>query len=218
MIETAVLRVLPARATDSATGLTGSRFEKGAASTSDAADPTDAQLALRVQRGDAAAFDVLVTRHMRRAFGVAMKLLGQAEDAEDLVQDAFVAALQKIDTFDPARDFAPWFYRILVNRCLNARKARARRTTVDLPSEAATAGPSPLVETERSELRSYLTRAMDQLPDKQKTIVTMFDLEGFSSPEIAEMLEISDGTVRWHLHQARRVLREALEPYARRKA
>src|SRR5690606_8528962 len=103
-----------------------------------AEQPTDAQLAFRVQRGDADAFDVLVTRHMRRAFGVAMRLLGQAEDAEDLVQDAFVAALQKIDTFDPARDFAPWFYRILVNRCLNARKARARRTTVELPGDVTT--------------------------------------------------------------------------------
>ncbi len=217
MTETAILRGFPARVTDPPTGLTGPRLQQGAASPPDAAEPTDAQLALRVQRGDAGAFDVLVTRHMRRAFGVALRLLGQAEDAEDLVQDAFVAALQKIDTFDPERDFAPWFYRILVNRCLNARKARARRTTVDLPTEVAALGASPLVETERSELRHHLTKAMDQLPDKQKTIVTMFDLEGFSSPEIADMLEISDGTVRWHLHQARRVLREALEPYARRK-
>lgn len=218
MTETALLRGFPARVTDPTTGLTGSRFEQGAASPPGAAEPTDAQLALRVQRGDVSAFDILVNRHMRRAFGLAMRILGQAEDAEDLVQDAFVAALQKIDTYDPERDFAPWFYRILVNRCLNARKARARRTTVELPTEVAASGATPLVETERSELRRHLTEALDQLPDKQKTIVTMFDLEGFSSPEIADMLEISDGTVRWHLHQARRVLREALEPYARRKA
>ncbi len=217
MTETAILRVLPAGVPSPAKSLSDSRFGKGVVASDDAGEPTDAQLAFRVQRGDADAFDVLVTRHMRRAFGVALRLLGQAEDAEDLVQDAFVAALQKIDTFDPARDFAPWFYRILVNRCLNARKSRARRTTVELPGDVATSGASPLLETERSELRQYLTRALDQLPDKQKTIVTMFDLEGFSSPEIAEMLEISDGTVRWHLHQARRVLREALEPYARRK-
>lgn len=216
--ETAILRGFPARVADPTTGLAGSRFGQGAAPPSGAVEPTDAQLALRVQRGDAEAFDILVTRHMRRAYGLALRVLGQAEDAEDLVQDAFVAALQKIDTFDAERDFAPWFYRILVNRCLNARKARARRTTVELPTEVASAGASPLLETERSELRHHLTQAMDKLPDKQKTIVTLFDLEGFSSPEIADMLEISDGTVRWHLHQARRVLREALEPYARRKA
>ena len=56
------------------------------------------------------------------------------------------------------------------------------------------------------------------LPERQRTIVTLFDIEGFTSPEVAEILGISDGTVRWHLHQARRVLREALEPYARRNS
>src|SRR5687767_2574838 len=164
--ETAVLRGYPAAATERKAGVAGSRVEGVAIAAAASAEPTDAQLAQRVQRGDAAAFDTLVTRHMRRAFGVALRLLGQAEDAEDLVQDAFVAALQKIDTFDSQRDFAPWFYRILVNRCLNARKARARRTTVDLPAEVAASGASPLVETERSELRFHLTRAMEQLPEK----------------------------------------------------
>lgn len=181
-----------------------------------AGDPSDAELARRVQKGDAAAFNQLVERHLKRAFGVAYRLLGHAEDSEDLVQDAFIAALQKIDTFDSGRDFAPWFYRILVNRCLNARKARSRRNASELPAELATGLASPLAETERSELRNQLVTAMEALPERQRTIVAMFDIEGFSSPEIAEMLEISDGTVRWHLHQARRALREALEPQVRR--
>ncbi|MQA89067.1 MAG: sigma-70 family RNA polymerase sigma factor [Gemmatimonas sp.] len=179
---------------------------------------TDAQLAATVQKGDAGAFDALVGRHIQRAFGVALRLLGQREDAEDLVQEAFLAALEKIDSFDTNRDFSPWFYRILVNRCLNARKSRSRRWTVELPSDAASSVASPLAEAERSELRRHLEQAVLRLPERQRTIVTMFDLEGFSSPEIAEVLGISDGTVRWHLHQARRVLREALEPYARRQA
>jgi RNA polymerase sigma-70 factor (ECF subfamily) len=190
----------------------------GGAAASAAAEVTDAQLAELVQRGDPAAYDTLVRRHMQKAFGVAMRLLGQQQDAEDLVQDAFMAALEKIDSFDAQRDFAPWFYRILVNRCLNARKSRARRTTVDVPVEAASTTASPLLDTERSELRHHLKRAMALLPERQRTIVSMFDLEGFSSPEIAEVMGISDGTVRWHLHQARRVLREALEPYARRQS
>lgn len=181
------------------------------------ADPSDAALARRVQRGDAAAFDLLVQRHMKRAFGVAFRLLGHAEDSEDLVQDAFIAALQKIDTFDSSRDFAPWFYRILVNRCLNARKSRARRAVSELPPDVATSLASPLLDAERAELRQQLRTALDQLPERQRSIVALFDIEGFSSPEIAEMLEITDGTVRWHLHQARRTLREALEPHVRRQ-
>jgi RNA polymerase sigma-70 factor, ECF subfamily len=191
--------------------------EEGGALDRSSIEPSDALLARRVQQGDAGAFDVLVGRHMKRAFAVAFRLLGQTEDAEDLVQDAFMVALQKIDSYDGQRDFAPWFYRILVNRCLNARKSRSRRTTLDIPADATSSNPSPLVETERSELRHHLARALETLPERQRIIVGMFDLEGFTSPEIAEVLGISDGTVRWHLHQARKALREALEPFARRQ-
>lgn len=180
--------------------------------------PTDAQLARRVQRGDIDAYGELVERHMAKAYRVAYRLLSQAQDAEDLVQDAFVAALQKIESFDATRDFAPWFYRILVNRCLNARKARSRRSTTELNGSMASSGRSPLVDAEISELRKQLRDAMDALPERQRTIVALSDLEGFSSPEIADMLEITDGTVRWHLHQARHALRASLEPLVRRKA
>ena len=178
----------------------------------------DTQLARRVQSGDVAAFDLLVRRHSQRAFGVAMRLLDQREDAEDLVQDAFIAALEKIDSFDAEREFAPWFYRILVNRCLNARKSRSRRSMQEISDDAVSGVASPLLETERSELRAHLTKALELLPERQKTIVKLFDVEGFSSPEVAEILGISDGTVRWHLHQARQVLKEALRPFARRQA
>lgn len=217
MIEAVSLRGFPATETKRAVTGGGPLAGVNGLSPFSPAELTDAQLAQRVQRGDADSYNTLVTRHMQRAFGVAVRILGQAEDAEDLVQDAFVAALEKIDTFDAERDFAPWFYRILVNRCLNARKSRARRNTVELPADVMSATASPLLETERSELRHHLTLALAKLPEKQRTIVTMFDLEGFSSPEIAEVLDLSDGTVRWHLHQARRVLRDALEPYARRR-
>lgn len=216
MSEAAVIRVFPAA--DAGMDDVGPRAHASAANGDVDLPVSDARLAERVQQGDASAFDELVSRHLQRALGVALRLLGQYEDAEDLVQDAFMAALEKIDTYDSGRDFAPWFYRILVNRCLNARKSRSRRQTVELPAEVASTGATPLVETERSELRNHLKRALQLLPERQRTIVTMVDLEGFSSPEIAEILGISDGTVRWHLHQARRVLREALEPYARRHA
>jgi RNA polymerase sigma-70 factor (ECF subfamily) len=151
----------------------------------------DAALAERVRAGDAAAFDTLVTRYMRRAFAVAYRLMGQKEDAEDLVQDAFMAVLQRISTFEAGRPFAPWFFRILVNRGLNARKSRSLRAVEAIPETTAAHGPSPEREAERGEL------------------------EGFAGPEIAEILEISDATVRWHLHEARKTLKKALAPYER---
>ena len=176
----------------------------------------DSELVERVREGDAAAYDLLVTRHMKRAYSVAYRLLGQREDAEDLVQDAFLAALEKIDTFKAGRSFAPWFYRILVNRGLNSRKSRSLRRMDALPPEIADASRSPLRDTERTELREKLTAVLATLPPRQKSIVELFELEGFSSLEIAEVLGLSDGTVRWHLHQARAKLREALGPFVRR--
>jgi RNA polymerase sigma-70 factor (ECF subfamily) len=169
-----------------------------------------------VRRGDPAAFDRLVTRYMRRAFGVAHRLLGNRQDAEDLVQDAFLTVLARIGGFDPSRPFAPWFFRILVNRGLNQRKARAVRATDPIPDTAAAGAHSPERQAEQAELRDRLRRAIDGLPERQRVIVQLYEMEGFGGPEIAEILEISDGTVRWHLHEARRALRQALAVYDRK--
>jgi RNA polymerase sigma-70 factor, ECF subfamily len=179
---------------------------------------SDEDLVERVRNGEIAAYDTLVTRHMRSAFSVAFRLLGQREDAEDLVQDAFMVALEKIDTFREGHRFAPWFFRIIVNRGLNARKARSLRQMDALPAEVSSGGPSPHTDAERSELREQLSAAMATLPERQQTIVKLFELEGFTSPEIAQILELSDGTVRWHLHQARQTLRQVLAPFARRNS
>lgn len=180
-----------------------------------AAEVADEELVERVRGGDFAAYDTLVARHMRSAFAIAYRVLGQREDAEDLVQDAFMVALEKIDTFREGHRFAPWFFRILVNRGLNARKARSLRQTDALPAEAAAREPTPHVHAERTELRERLQVAMSTLPERQQVIVRLFELEGYTSPEIAEMLQLSDGTVRWHLHQARQALRATLAPFAR---
>lgn len=178
----------------------------------------DTELVERVRGGDAAAFDELVARHMHRAFRVAYRLLGHREDAEDLVQDAFLAVLERIDTFEPGREFAPWFYRVLVNRGLNARKSRALRRTDALPLELAGAEPGPDRAAERAELRARLRSALAALPERQRLTVQLFELEGFSGAEIAAILGIPAGTVRWHLHQARQTLREVLDVYQRMEA
>lgn len=190
---------------------------EGASRASPAGELDEVELVERVRAGDAAAFDLLVSRHLKRAFSVAYRLLGQREDAEDLVQEAFLTVLEKIDTFQHGRSFGPWFYRILVNRGLNARKSRALRVMSVIPPETAAPGRSPLSDAERAELRDGLAAAMAELPERQRTVVQLFDLEGFSSQEIAEILDLSDGTVRWHLHQARQRLRETLARFARRQ-
>jgi RNA polymerase sigma-70 factor, ECF subfamily len=181
-----------------------------------AGEPADAELIERVRIGDAEAFDGLVARHMGRAYRLAFRLLGHREDAEDLVQDAFLNVLEKIDTFQAGREFAPWFNRILVNRGLNTRKARAIRQTDPIPESTVSTALSPSREAEQAEVNARVREAVAALPERQRIIVQLFELEGFSGVEIAEMLDISAGTVRWHLHEARRTLREALAPLERK--
>lgn len=170
----------------------------------------DALLIERVRRGDGAAYGELVTRHMQRAFSIAYRILEHREDAEDVVQDAFIQALEKIDTLERARPFRPWFHRIVVNRALNVRRARSIRATESIPPHTAAAGSSPDTDADRGELRGRLRAALDALPERQRVIVQLADVEGLASTEIAQILDIADGTVRWHLHQARRRLRVAL--------
>jgi RNA polymerase sigma-70 factor, ECF subfamily len=176
----------------------------------------DAALVEAVRAGDAAAFDRLVGRYMRRAFTVAVRVTGHRQDAEDLVQEAFLAALLKIDTFEPQRPFGPWLLRIVVNRGINFCKARALRRAESIPVTAPSRDGSPFDATQQRELRDELQRALATLPDRQRWIIELFELDGFTSPEIAEMLEMAEGTVRWHLHQARQALRATLDRQALR--
>ena len=168
------------------------------------------EIVARVQRGDAAAFDALVRRYIDRALIVAKRITGNTPDAEDLVQDAFMRALDRIASFDNTRPFGPWFFRVLTNTGLNARRARKLRMTepeaLDAPSSDA--GPDEIVE--RREIRERFEVALASLSSRQRLIVTWFEVDEIPSSEIAERLGIAQETVRWHLHQARRVLREAL--------
>lgn len=164
----------------------------------------------RVRAGDPDAYAMLVRAYLRTAFAVAYGILRQVEDTEDLVQDAFVKALERIDRLRPGSPFGPWFYRLLKNEALNRRRWRARRETEPLTDSAPAPGASPALEAERSGLRRRLQRLLDRLPPSQATVVVMHDVEGFSHAEIARALGIPEGTSRSHLHHARKRLRSWL--------
>jgi RNA polymerase sigma-70 factor (ECF subfamily) len=133
------------------------------------------------------------------------------DDADDLVQDGFLRALEKIATFDLARPFEPWFTRLVVNLGLDLRRRQTVRRTERHDPESFPGGASPAREAERSELRNSLSRALEKLPERQRLIVSLFEIDGHSTEEVASMLKVSQVTVRWHLHQARKSLREALK-------
>jgi RNA polymerase sigma-70 factor (ECF subfamily) len=169
----------------------------------------DAALIRRTREGDTTAFDELVKAYMRQVFQVAYRVVGHREDAEDLVQDCFIAAYQYLDSFDETRPFGPWITRIVLNRGANLRRSRARRA-MEPETDAVSTAPSALDEATRTEAREKLAEVLAGLNERQRVIVTMFDVDGMTSAEIGERLELAPGTVRWHLHEARRVLRAAL--------
>lgn len=184
----------------------------GAAAVPNEPRDDERDLVIRVQHGDREAFDELARRHASRAFAIAYRILRHTQDAEDLVQDAFIAALDGIGTFDPTRPFAPWFFKIVVNRALNAASARSTRerhvtVTYLWNTDAVAVEFDP---AERSEIRQRFRTALDALPRQQRVIVELSDIDGRSSTEIGEMLDLPRGTVRWHLHQARKALRTTL--------
>lgn len=174
------------------------------------AQDSERELVLRVQSGDTEAFGVLVRGYIRRARAIARRMMDDPDDADDLVQDAFLRALEKIEGFDAGRPFGPWFFRLLVNAGHDAhRRGNVRRTEPER-HDAESHASSPLQDTERAEVRDRFESALSGLPPRQRAIVWSFEVDGMSTEEIARELGVAPVTVRWHLHQGRRTLRESL--------
>ncbi|HEX6091231.1 MAG TPA: sigma-70 family RNA polymerase sigma factor [Gemmatimonadales bacterium] len=171
----------------------------------------ESELVRRVRQGDTEAFGELVRRYERRAFAVAYRLTRQRQDAEDLVQDAFIAALDKLDGFDAERSFGPWFFRILVNRGTSLFRARKVRVTEEIPETIGDTAASPDRLAEEAETGERVRAAISELSERQRLVVQLYELDGFSTSEVADMLEIAEPTVRWTLHAARKRLRAELE-------
>jgi RNA polymerase sigma-70 factor (ECF subfamily) len=168
----------------------------------------DAALVRRAIRGDGRAFETLVRRHARVAHAVALGIVKEPADAEDVVQDAFVTALERLEDCEPAK-FRAWFLRVVRNRAHSVRRYLGVREAAPLDAVVTpSGGPGPQRETERSELRRDLVAALAGLTEVQRQVVLLHDLEGWKHREIGALLELPEGTVRAHLFHARRALRE----------
>ncbi|HET7458050.1 MAG TPA: RNA polymerase sigma factor [Gemmatimonadaceae bacterium] len=191
----------------------------------DAGEDSDAALVVRAREGDGDAFGRLVRRYLPAAHGAAHALLGESADADDVCQDAFVAALAHLEECRPEEKFRPWLLTIVRNRALDLR--RRQRVRAAEPLEEWTdhrssdegrggggigpaSGRSPLRDAENADARTHLQAALDTLTDVRREVVLLHDLEGWTHREIATHLGLAEGTVRAHLFWARRRLREAL--------
>jgi RNA polymerase sigma-70 factor, ECF subfamily len=167
----------------------------------------DATLVAQVLDGDTAAFEAIVVKYERVLFRVALRMLGNGEDARDATQTAFVSAYRKLGSFDGRFRFFSWLYRILLNECLNAR--RDRRAQEPIQPEMALAG-SPLDALEASERRLRVQQALLALPHDYREVIVLRHFAELGYEEIASTLGISSKTVKSRLHTARQRLTRLL--------
>ena len=174
-------------------------------------------LLLKCKAGDPRFFEPIVRAYEPQGLRLATGMLGNPEDARDVLQEAFVKAFQALRRFDVERAFAPWFFQILRNQCrdwLRSRKARFQVEVVDQGlSAAATSGDMERyrVAVARGDARRVLWRALEDLPIEQRELLVLKELEGFRYSEIASILDIPEGTVASRLYAARHALRAVLE-------
>jgi RNA polymerase sigma factor (sigma-70 family) len=182
----------------------------------------------QVQGGDVAAFDRLIAKYRERVFGIVYNMTSNREDAADLTQDAFIKAFQSIQRFSGQSSFFTWLYRIAINSTLShLRKSRMRSffsletiNTDEPVSREIVAALTDKTGVDRDayvrELQEKLNDAMQKLSIKHRTVVTLFEIDGLSHQEIAEVMDCSVGTVRSRLHYAKQLLQSELQPYMRR--
>jgi RNA polymerase sigma-70 factor (ECF subfamily) len=169
-------------------------------------------------RGDKRAFEALVRRHMADAFLVAYGYVGNAEDARDLSQEAFIKAYQARGRFDPGRPFYPWLYRILKNHCLNFVQRGRRNLSIDADDfhrQIPCPRPTALEDLEGEERKRIVHAAIARLSDDHREIIVLKTFKELSYNEIAHVLEIPVGTVMSRLFYARQALRALIEELER---
>ncbi len=174
----------------------------------------DDVLVAQARGGSVDAFAELVERHSAMAYRVALRMLGNHSDAQDLAQESLVAAWQNIARFRAESSFSTWLYRIVVRRALN-RLARGRtHQSLDVCRDLATADPGPPAEAESHARSEAVITAVMTLPPAQRVVVVLHHLEGLTYDEVATVTGTSAASVRSHLYRARRALLDTLAQYA----
>jgi RNA polymerase sigma-70 factor (ECF subfamily) len=176
------------------------------------------------QAGDMGAFRQLVERHQRRAFAVAFALVRDENDARELVQEAFLKAYRGLGTFQGSSSFFTWLYRIVHNLGVDLMRRAGRRTTdldegrldadeeadLDVPFLGRLEGADPIDVVRRREIGARLQTALDALPSYHRAVIVMREIDGMSYEEMAQVMDVSKGTIMSRLFHARQKLQRAL--------
>jgi RNA polymerase sigma-70 factor (ECF subfamily) len=184
-----------------------------------AQEPRDEELVALCQKGETQYFEVLVRRYMEKAFRIALDFTHDPEEAKDLSQDAFLRAFSRIKQFDGRSSFYTWFYRLVVNICLDYMRRKKRVVWERLEREAdegsetielADDSAKPEEEAIAGETKRQVDRTLQAMPKNQRTAFLLRNDQGLPIPEIAKSMKTTEGTVRVYLHRAVAALRQSL--------
>lgn len=163
----------------------------------------------RAQRGDSAAFERLYHQHVGRVYGLCLRMVADPGRAEELTQDVFVRAWNKLDRYSGRAAFSTWLHRLAVNVVISAQRVRKRdRDRLDDDETALEKFPN---KPASSGLAMDLERAIAGLPDQARRVFVLYQLEGYAHHEVAKTLGIAQGTSKAHLYKARQMLKESLQ-------
>ncbi len=183
-------------------------------------------LVKKSQEGDSLSFEELVKRYEKKIYNLAYRIMGNKEDANDILQETFLEAFRKLSSFEGKSKFSTWLYRIAVNLCLmkKRREKKIDEVPLDMPiltkEEDEIKGElrddwskNPLATLENKEVRKKLSKAIDSLPEEYRTVILLRGVNGLSNEEVAKMLKISLPAVKSRLHRARLFVRDQLSQY-----
>jgi RNA polymerase sigma factor (sigma-70 family) len=201
-------------------------FSRTAITTPERQQEADADLIVvrQVQAGDVASFDQLIVKYRERVYGIIYNLVANREDAADLSQDTFIKAFQAINRFQGGCSFFTWLYKIAVNTSLSHLRKNGMRSFFSLEKLSEEGGDTQIIdrltdkrgadrETYLRELQEKLNEALQKLSIPHRTVITLFEIEGLSHSEIADVMDCSEGTVRSRLHYAKQFLQGELGKY-----
>ena len=186
----------------------------------------DEILVKKSQKGDYLSFEELVKRYEKKIYSLAYRIMGNKEDASDVLQETFLQVFKKLAGFKGKAKFSTWLYRIAVNICLMRKRKRKKMKTVSLDIPILTKkedeikrelgddwSESPLATLENEEVKKTLSQAIGLLPEEYRTVFLLRGLNGLSNQEVAKVLKISLPAVKSRLHRARLFLRDKLSQY-----
>ena len=182
----------------------------------------EGQLIAKAKTGDIEAFEQLIEGYQKKVFNIALKTIGNYDDASELAQEALIRVFKSIKTFKEESSFSTWIYRITTNVCLDELRKRKNRKVISIDEninhedneikvQIEDDKPTPDIAAEKNELKRVVNSAIQCLSDEHRTMIVLRDIEGFSYEEIARFAKCPEGTVKSRINRARQALKGLLK-------